>query len=443
MQMSSSRTGLLFMVTGMLSLWAGMLFGTIGAFQFVYPDLFEILPFFKSRPLHVSLVVAWIFLAAVGGIYRYVPEYGNVRFYSERLPKWHLGIFVATGLTIIGSYVAGRFGGREYWEFPPILAIPILISWILLAFNYFRTLLPVRNWPVYYWMWATGIIFFFITFMEANAWVIPFVRGNLVRELTLQWKSYGSLVGSWNMLVYGTSIFLMERMGGSQTVSRSRISFLLYFLGFTNLLFGWAHHTYILPAAPWIRVVAYSISMSELIILARIIWQWRSTVAQAKLNYHRIPYMFMMAAEFWILVNLILALLISVPAINVYTHGTHITVAHAMGSTIGINTMILLSSIFFVLRPPADERPERPRTVITGFWVANISLTVFFTCLVIAGIIKGRLSMVEGLPHQVIMDRITPYLIGFGTAGIALLIGLSLVLWNAITDMMRLVRKSE
>ena len=61
--------------------------------------------------------------------------------------------------------------------------------------------------------------------------------------------------------------------------------FRLYFLGFTNLLFGWAHHTYILPAAPWIRVVAYSISMSELIILARIIWQWRSTVAQAKLNY--------------------------------------------------------------------------------------------------------------------------------------------------------------
>ena len=427
----------------MLSLWAGLIFGSIGAFQFVYPELFEFLPFFKSRPLHVSLVVAWIFLTAVGGIYHYIPKYGGVSLHSAQLPKWHLGIFIATGLTVIGSYFAGEFGGREYWEFPPILSIPILFSWLLLGYNYIRTVFKIKNWPVYYWMWGTGILFFFISFMEANAWLVPYIRGNVVRELTIQWKSYGALVGSWNMLVYGTSLFLMEKISGDQSVSRSRLCFLMYFLGFTNLLFGWAHHTYIIPAAPWVKIVAYSISMTELLILGRIIWKWRASLIEAKRHAFRLPFMFLIAADFWVFINLILALLISVPAVNIYTHGTHITVAHAMGSTIGINTMILLASVFFVLKPSKQEAVVYPRSVLAGFWIANISLTLFFTSLIIAGILKGKMTIIDQLPHQVIMEKITPFLIGFGVAGLGLLIGLSLILQYGVKEMFKLVRSAK
>ena len=62
-----------------------------------------------------------------------------------------------------------------------------------------------------------------------------------------------------------------------------------------------------------------------------------------------LAYKLMLLADFWIFLNIILALLISIPAINLFTHGTHITVAHSMGTTIGINTLILLSSVTFIL----------------------------------------------------------------------------------------------
>ena len=39
----------------------------------------------------------------------------------------------------------------------------------------------------------------------------------------------------------------------------------------------------------------------------------------------------------------------SIPAFNLYTHGTQITVVHAMGTTIGINTMIVLAGVFYCL----------------------------------------------------------------------------------------------
>ena len=71
---TQSYAGLRFMRLGMLALAAGMFFGVIGGFQFLFPDFLQELLFTKTRPLHVSLVVAWIFLIAIGGIYFYLPR---------------------------------------------------------------------------------------------------------------------------------------------------------------------------------------------------------------------------------------------------------------------------------------------------------------------------------------------------------------------------------
>jgi nitric oxide reductase subunit B len=174
--------GLKFMRLGMLALAVGMFLGVIGGFQFVFPEFLRELLFTKTRPLHVSLVVSWIFLIAIGGIYFYL-----------------------------------QFGGREYFEYPAVLSIPIFITWILFGVNYFRTIIKSKGpWPVYYWMWATGIIFFFITFCEAYLWLIPYFRESMIREIIVQWKSYGALTGSWNMLVYGTAIYVASRIAGGE-----------------------------------------------------------------------------------------------------------------------------------------------------------------------------------------------------------------------------------
>ena len=430
--MTNDRTfaGLRFMRLGMLALAVGMFFGVIGGFQFLFPDFLRELLFTKTRPLHVSLVVAWIFLIAIGGIYHYLPRQCGMKLYSARAVNWHFWIFAVTGLAILGCYLSGRFGGREYLEFPPVLSIPVFLTWILFGINYFMTVRQdKKSWPVYYWMWGTGIVFFFITYMEAHLYLIPYFRDTMVREIMVQWKSYGSLTGSWNMLVYGTALYLATRISGSDQYARSKMAFGLFFLGFFNLMFGWAHHTYIVPSATWIRTFAYFVSMTELFIFGKIIWDWRSSLSDWQKNRYCNAYRFLFAADIWVFINLGLALVISVPAFNLITHGTHITVAHAMGSTIGINTMILLASIFYVIR---EELPQNVHADCTpqikfGFWMANISLAVFFMALVMAGVGKG---LYDGASFQDMMLSIRPFLVVFTLSGITLMIGLWIVLWH-------------
>jgi nitric oxide reductase subunit B len=422
--------GLRFMRLGILALAVGMFFGVIGGFQFLFPDFLQELLFTKTRPLHVSLVVAWIFLIAIGGIYFYLPRQCHYKLWSERAADAHFWVFVVTGFAILACYFSGKFGGREYFEFPPLLSIPIFLTWILFGINYFMTVRQEKEpWPVYYWMWGTGIVFFFITYTEAHLYLIPYFRDTMVREIMVQWKSYGALTGSWNMLVYGTALFLATRISGNDEYARSKMAFGLFFLGFFNLMFGWAHHTYLVPSATWIRTFAYAVSMTELFIFGKIIWDWRASLTDFQKNRYCNAYRFLFAADIWVFINLGLALIISVPALNLITHGTHITVAHAMGSTIGINSMILLASIFYVIREelPQDVHAECTRQVKLGFWTANVSLAVFFTALILAGLGKG---LSDAASFQEMMLSIRPFLIVFTLAGVTLMLGLWLVLWN-------------
>ena len=426
-----NSAGLQFLRLGLLALAAGMLFGVIGGFQFLFPEFLRELLFTKTRPLHVSLVVAWIFLAAIGGIYFYLPRHQKLDLHAPRAASWHFWIFIATGLAILGCYLSGNFGGREYFEFPPILSVPIFVTWILFGWNYFMTVRQDKAaWPVYYWMWGTGIVFFFITFLEAHLWLIPFFRESMVRELIVQWKSYGALTGSWNMLVYGTALYVATKIAGSDDAARSKMAFGLYFLGLFNLMFGWAHHTYLVPSETWIRTFAYVVSMTELFIFGKIIWDWRGSLEAWQKNRHCGAYRFLFAADIWVFVNLVLALIISVPAFNLFTHGTHITVAHAMGSTIGINTMILLASVFYIVREEVPEaaRAGCSRQVTAGFWIANVSLAIFFGALVLAGVGKGAYG---GASFQEMMQSIRPFLLVFAASGVTLMIGLWIVLWYA------------
>ncbi len=426
-----NRIAFIFLGTALVALIIGSAFGTIGAFQFVFPNLFKnSLPFFKTRPLHVSLVVSWIFLAVIGGIYHYLPMKVQKPLFSGSLAVIHYWLFFITGIVILTSYLMGKFGGREYWAFPPIFSICIIISWLFFAINFFGTAIKHKGkWPVYLWMWATGVIFFLITFTEAHLWVFDYFKGNFVRDITVQWKAYGSLVGSWNMLVYGTAIYVMSRTSKDDKMPFSKTVFFLYFIGLINLMFGWSHHIYVVPAAKWIRHLGYAISMTELIVLGHMIWRWKNTMKEAQKLFYILPYRFLLIADVWIFLNLLLAISISIPAIHVYTHGTHNTVAHAMGSSIGINTMILLASIFLIFTERFENVLHRfKRSINVGFWILNISLFLFWLALIGAGIGKAYLiNTNENMIFQDMMTAITPYFVIIAVTGVGMFAGMVLI----------------
>ncbi len=421
-----------FFKLGLLLLAAGLLFGLLGALQYVVPGLFRSgLSFERVRPLHVSSVVFWIIFSASGGVLTYLQQHTGRRLYAPALAGIQLGLFACSAVSIIIAYLCGWFGGREYWEFPPVLALPFVLGWLLFLINFFCSAGSLKRQPVYVWMWVTGVIAFLFTYLESYLWLLPYFRNNIVNDMTIQWKSYGSMVGAWNMLIYGCSLFLMEKISGSQTYSRSPIAFGLYFLSLFNLMFNWGHHVYTLPTHDLVKHISYAVSMTELLILGRIIYLWKSTVTDARRYYHRSSYRLLLAADLWVFLTLLLAICMSVPGINVYTHGTHVTVAHTMGATIGINSFLLLAVAYDVL----DKNAALTRWTTRGYWLTNISLLFFWLALIAAGVIRAHWQMADNpVPFSQMILQSRPFLIAFACSGAVLAAGILMMVFPLLTN---------
>ncbi|HEX6332723.1 MAG TPA: cbb3-type cytochrome c oxidase subunit I [Flavisolibacter sp.] len=439
---SSDKAAFSFIGLSMSYLALGLLFGVLGGFQYLLPDFLRThLAFEKIRPLHVYLAIAWIFTMAQGGIYYFLPRISRRPLVWAQGAWIHFFLQLLTSAGIIVAFFLGYFGGREYLEFPPVLGIFIALSWVPFVVNFFGTLKPdYVNAPVYYFSWTIGIVFFFVTFSESYLWLFDHFNNNQIRDTTVQWKALGTMVGSWNMLVYGTSIYMMEKIRGDQKISRSPIVFFFFFVGFTNLLFNWGHHTYIVPAAPWVKTVAYVISMTELLIFGQIVYKFRKTLSEAQKNYHSITYRLLSFADLWIFLNLGAAIAISVPALNYYTHGTHITVAHAMGTTIGINTMLLFAAVFYILQKYQPAVLEKNRKLVgRGIVIANISLVIFWFALIGSGLVKIS-GQLENQAFAQIMEASKPFFRMFTASGVLIMVGLVMMIVGAFIVLLRPAR---
>jgi len=434
-----------YIIVGLLSLGLCILAGIFAGFQYIIPDFIkEILPFTALRPLHTLFALSWIFMASIGGIFWYMQKYEHYRENSSPIMKWQFWIFTLTGAAIAFCYVFRKFEGKEYLEFPHFFYIPILTGWILFGIYYFRSMsASFTKWPVYYWMWGTGILLMIFHFTEAHLWILPYFREDYVQNLTMQWKAGGAYVGAWNMLVYGTSMYVMEKTSGNVRSSYSFIAFSLFFLGLVNVMFNWGHHLYPVPNAEWIRYFAYLVSMTEWIILLRIIYLWKKSLPKEKKKKYSISYKMMMLSDLWIFLNIFLALLISIPAINFFTHGTHITVAHSMGTIIGINTTILLSSVAYLLEGVQAFPEKAEKQLRRGIRVFHISFVGFWVVLIFMGIERSRwIYFSENRLFGTFQDSMRFVYILFTLLGIGIFAGLSFLIFKLIRHII-LILKSD
>lgn len=433
MAQSLNKSTAYFFVLSLSLLAFGLLFGWLGAIEYIFPGISkQIISFEKVRPLHVSSIVFWILSAAMGAVLAYSREYSKKEHRFPILIKIQFWLFAFGFCSILISYFFGYFGGREYWEFHPLFSLPIIIAWILFIINTFSSLKTLKNQPVYVWMWLIGTVFFLFTYIESNLWWIPWFRNEIVHDMTIQWKSYGSLVGAWNMLIYGTSFYVMDKISGHSKYSYSSLAFWIFYLGLFNGMFNWGHHIYTLPTHSYVKHIGYAVSMTELILLARIIYLWKSSLTTAKKHLHILSYKFIIAADVWIFITLGLAIAMSVPALNIYMHGTHVIVGHTMGAMIGINSMLLLSFVFDQLENNKTLKRYN-KTISRGYLIIQISLPIFFLSLIIAGFIKGfwQLQTIQTSYGSMIQD-LRPYFMIFAISGTTLIIGFYMVIFPSI-----------
>jgi|SRR5690606_7324446 len=92
-----------------------------------------------------------------------------------------------------------------------------------------------------------------------------------------------------------------------------------------------------------------------------------------------------------------------------------------MGTTIGINTMILLAAVFYFLLPEREK--HQSKWLKTGFWGAQVSLFVFLMALVGMGLVKSVWFFEEPqVPFAEMMERSQGWILLFIVSGTTLML---------------------
>ena len=346
------------------------------------------------RPLHTTFAAAWVGRGGLAVGHNYLWSGAGRLDAGDRLRlKVALICFAAAGLGALVTLPVGLTSGREYVGYHPALAIPILVGWLALAWCFFRHVWRgFWSRPIYVYMWAVGFVFFAFTFLEQYAWLLPGVFEDPIVDRRLQWKACGSLVGAYNLFVYGALFYVGEKLTGDRDCAHSTKAFALFFLGLLNSFTNYGHHTYHLPQSHLIHWLAFAISMTEMILLVDVLWTLAGKLRSPPAGPRRAAPALCAAAKWWAGAILFSAILLSVPPLNALVHGTYLVTGHAMGAMLGIDTMILLGGVVYLLeeRMAPGERASlhspSTRVLIVGL---NVSVAALALWLHAAGIADG------------------------------------------------------
>lgn len=427
---------LFFMVTSVLWLVLGSIFGLLVSFKFHMPEFLgtdALLTFGKLRPLHLNIIAyGWLSPAALGVAMWLVPRLTKVPLQSVKTLFaagiiWNVGVILGC-VGILFGYNDGLEWLEFWWPFKILLAI----AGAMVAIPLFRTIYLSKEEHLYVTMWyiIAALIWFPVLFVIANLHILH----SGVEQAIANWWFAHNVLGLWvTPLGLGIIYYLLPKI-----IGRPIASYQLSLFGFWGLALFYsqvgAHHLLGGPIPTWVGNLSIVMSVGMAIpVIATAINHHVSTYRHFRVLKDSVVLRFIVFGAMSYTVSSLQGSLHSLRTFNYVTHFTHWTVAHAHLGLYGFTTMVLFGGIYFALPRLLDRNFTHPRLLNLHFWVAAAGIIIYAVGLGIGGWLQGQeLQNVNGSFEQSV--RITmPYLVIRSFGGTLMLLSHCLMLYNVLS----------
>jgi len=189
-------------------------------------------------------------------------------------------------------------------------------------------------------------------------------------------------------------------LAGLRLVTREEVTKSAYLEGILVLLAGFLaighHFWWVGEPTMWLGVGSVFSTLEVLPLFLLLFSALRVLKAKAVIlpTQHRLPLYFFLAAAVWQFIGSgILGLLINLPVVNYYEHGTFLTVAHSHASFLGGFGFIALGLLLYAIRHAGPDGWSE-RRLFWGFWALNVGLALM---LVVSVVPVGVLQLLEAM----------------------------------------------
>jgi cytochrome c oxidase cbb3-type subunit 1 len=424
--------------------------GFINAIHLMAPDLLgniAWLVFGRTRPMHTNMIIfGFVGTALLGSTFYLVPTLLKTCLYSERLGKvslWTLNGSIAFGTITLAM---GYSQGREYAEWIWPVDMGVLVTFVLIFYNFFKTAANRREKTLYVSIWYifAGLTYSFLIYFFGNAVWNPSTGAITgLADAVLAWFYGHGVVGLFlTPLAVALAYYIIPNVCRSPLYSHS-----LSLIGFWSILVIYTHigthHLLQTPVPNWLKVVAITGSLGMFIpVMTVLINLWLTMRGRLGLIHADLGGKFVMAGLVWYLFTCIQGPLQSLPTVQRVTHLTNWVVAHAHMGVLGFSGSIALGGIYFIL-PRITRRPlYNARWADLQYWLVLIGMGGFFTILTAAGLIQGN-GWLNGQAVYKILPQIHVYMVLRAAVGLLIVSGALLGLINIYKSLYPTVETEE
>src|SRR5215470_931102 len=335
----SKNLAVKYLVAAILFFGVMTLSGLMSGAYYIQPDfLFGLIPFSIAKMLHIDTMIIWLLMGFMGAVYWFLPDEFEIEpagIWAAEILFW---VFVSAVLVVAATFVLVQWGagtettlwlfqqGRKYIEAPRWAAIGVALVMLVFAWNVVGTALRARR--------ITGIM----AVMSVNMvplvllYLIAFPKiDNMAVDLYWWWWLVHLWVeATWEILIGCImALAVMKLLGTSRKIVEGWLYVEVSMVLGTGIL-GLGHHYFWIGTPDyWLGIGGFFSALEPLPLLGMVVHAVYDAGVHRMKTTNRPAFYWTLAEAFGnFLGGGVFGLMITLPQLNLFAHGTQWTVSH-------------------------------------------------------------------------------------------------------------------
>ncbi|MBS0366698.1 MAG: cbb3-type cytochrome c oxidase subunit I [Proteobacteria bacterium] len=381
--------------------------GLLSALYYIDPALlYNVFDFQMAKILHIDTLIIWLLMGFIGAVYWFLPKELGREVVGIWVAELLFYVFCSAVAVVAVVFVVVQYGGsnefsmwfinqgRKYVEAPRWAAVGVVAVVLTFVFNVTATAWQARRITGVLGVLILDLVPLAVLYLDA----FPKIT-NMSHDLYWWWWLVHMWVeATWEVLIGCLMAWsLMELMGTSRRIVETWLYIEVMLVLGTGIL-GLGHHYFWIGTPQyWLSIGGFFSALEPLPLLGMVVHAVYDAGTHHMKTTNRPAFYWVLAEAFGNFIGAgVFGFMMTLPQINLYSHGTQWTVSHGHFAFWGAYACGVIAIMYLVLQRTRSAEHFDSRAWKWGFGLLNLGLVGMVGGLLIAGITQAIYERAEG-----------------------------------------------
>jgi nitric oxide reductase subunit B len=396
----SQRLALKYFTAAIVLFGIMVIAGLLASAQYVHMGfLFQVLDFSITKTLHIDTMILWLLMGFMGCIYWFLPTELEREVEGIKLAELMFYILCAAIAIVSVVFIFVQYGGanefslwfinqgRKYVEAPRWAAIGIVLVLLVFSYNIVATALKAKKITGIMGVLMIDLVPLFALYLIA----FPRITNMSVDLFWWWWLVHLWVEGTWEVLIGCImALALMQLLGTSRRIVETWLYIEVALVLGTGIL-GLGHHYFWIGTPQyWLAIGGLFSALEPLPLLGMVVHAVYDAGTHHMKTSNKPALYWMMAEAFGNFLGAgVFGFMMTLPQINLFSHGTQWTVSHGHFAFWGAYACGVLSVVYLALQKARGMSEVNGTRWRWPFALLNLGMIGMVGGLLISGIAQA------------------------------------------------------